>query len=53
MLTPQLRNMNHRNQKICGCKLCIQAKTYQEPLNYLRKLQLRYIKNNANSLTRG
>ena len=38
---------------MCGCKIFIQAGTYQELLNHWRKQQLIYKNNNANLLTRG
>ena len=36
-----------------GCKICIQAGTYQESLNHWCKRGMIYINNNSNSLTRG
>ena len=30
----QLRNITQRHQIMCGCKICIQAGTYQESLNH-------------------
>ena len=45
--------MTQRHQIMCGCKICIQAVTYQDSLNYWRKRRLRYINNRENSLTRG
>ena len=53
IIPPQLRKMNQRHKVMCGCKTWIQNGTYQESLNHWRKLQLRYIKNHPNSLTRG
>ena len=43
--------MTQRHQIMCGCKICIQAGTYQELLNHLCKRRLRYINNHANYLT--
>ena len=44
--------MTQNYQIMCGCKICIQAGTYQEFLNHCCKWRLRYINNHANSLTR-
>ena len=38
---------------MCGCKIFSQDGTHQELLNHWRTRRLRYIKNNANSLTMG
>ena len=38
---------------MCGCKICIQAGTYQKPLNHWHKRRMGYINNHENSLSRG
>ena len=48
IIPPQLQNMTQCHQIMCGCKICIQARTYQGLLNNWRKRQLRYINNHAN-----
>ena len=53
IISLQLRKMIQRHQIMCGYKLCIQARTYQQLLNNWYKQRLRYINNNANSFTRG
>ena len=48
ILPPKLRKMTQHHQIMCGCKICIQVGTYQEPLNHWRKQQLRYTNNHEN-----
>ena len=45
--------MTQSHQIICGCKICIQAGTYQDSLDHWCKRRLIYIKNRENPLTRG
>ena len=53
LLSPQLRKITQRHQILCGCKICIQDGTYQDPLNHWGKRRLIYIKKQENLLTSG
>ena len=53
IIPPQLRNMTQCHQIMCGWKICIQAGSYQEPLNPWRKRRLWFINNRTKSFMSG